>query len=445
MKLCGMFGYLLLLVAVSGCSDGKPVGSDVCLAGSDGSVINVQVDNVVSWVVVSQVVAVALVVIIFIVVIFVLWNRRLQAEVDERKRVEKTLLSSQQRLELAIKGGELGFWDVDLKTGVSVYNERWAEMLGYKLSEIPHTREMYISSICEEDRENVLQAGKDCREGRCKSFQVEYRAMTKQGEIRWMASKGAIVEWDDSGDAHRIVGMVADITERKHAERMKAIQLTQDVTVQAMASLAETRDPETGLHIRRTQKYVRILAEKLANNPKFSSQLDDASVLLIHKSAPLHDIGKVGIPDAVLLKPGKLTDSVFDIMKKHSIYGYDALLQAEESLSDQTSTSFLQTARDIARSHHEKWNGAGYPDGLKGNDIPISARLMAVADVYDALVSKRVYKTAFSHEKAVAIISEERGIHFDPDIVDAFLELKDEFRAIAIKYADGGSGENAKR
>lgn len=438
MKLCGMFGCLLFLVAVSGCSDSKPVGSDVCIAGSDGSVINVQIENIVNWIVVSKVIAAALVVIMFVVTVFVLWNRRLQAEIEERKQVEKKLLSSQQRLELAIKGGGLGFWDVDLKTGASVYNERWAEMLGYKLSEIPHTREMYISSICEEDRDMVLQAGKDCREGKCKSFQVEYRAMTKQGGIRWMASKGAIVEWDDDGEAHRIVGMVMDITERKHAERMKGIQLTQDVTVQAMASLAEIRDPETGLHIRRTQKYVRILAEKLAKNPKFSNQLDDASVLLIHKSAPLHDIGKVGIPDSILLKPGKLTDAEFDIMKKHSIYGYDALLQAEESLSDQTSTSFLQTAREIARSHHEKWNGSGYPEGLKGNEIPLPARLMAIADVYDALVSKRVYKSGFSHEKAVAIIREESGAHFDPDIVDAFLELKDEFREIALKYADKG-------
>ena len=232
-----------------------------------------------------------------------------------------------------------------------------------------------------------------------------------------------------------------EVLEQKVVDRTKEIQLTQDVTIEAMASLAETRDNETGMHIRRTQKYVFVLAEKLATHPRFSDYLDEATIQLLYKSAPLHDIGKVGIPDRILLKPGKLTTEEFEIMKTHSKCGYNALLNAENSVCGKETTSFLKTAREIACSHHERWDGGGYPDGLKGDDIPISARLMAIADVYDALVCKRVYKPAFSHDKAVSIISEERGSHFDPDVVDAFLELKDEFHEIAQKYADVEAGE----
>jgi len=226
------------------------------------------------------------------------------------------------------------------------------------------------------------------------------------------------------------------ILEEKVAERTKDILLTQDITIQALASLAETRDNETGMHIRRTQKYVRLLAENLASNPHFAGSLDDATIMLLYKSAPLHDIGKVGIPDSILLKPGKLTDAEFEIMKNHSQYGYDALLRAEESVGDRSTISFLKIAGEITLSHHEKWNGSGYPNGIAGDEIPISARLMAIADVYDALVTKRVYKPAFTHEKAVGIIREERGTHFDPDIVDAFLELNQSFNDIAVRFSD---------
>jgi putative two-component system response regulator len=226
------------------------------------------------------------------------------------------------------------------------------------------------------------------------------------------------------------------ILEAKVDVRTREIQRTQDVTIQALASLAETRDNETGSHIRRTQHYVLALAEELVTHVRFSSTLDDATVTLLFKSAPLHDIGKVGIPDRILLKPGKLTEEEFEIMKRHAEYGRDALLRAEASLGDETSSSFLQLARDIAYAHHEKWDGAGYPEKLAGDAIPVAARFMAVADVYDALISRRCYKPPFSHEKAVGIITDGRGSHFDPDIVDAFLEIQDRFHEIAVQYAD---------
>ena len=155
---------------------------------------------------------------------------------------------------------------------------------------------------------------------------------------------------------------------------------------------------------------------------------------MLFKSAPLHDIGKVGIPDRILLKPGKLTPEEFEIMKTHTTLGWDAINKAEKSLG--TQAEFLTMAKEIALFHQEKWDGSGYPQGRKGDDIPVSARLMAVADVYDALISRRVYKAGMSHEAAVAIILQGKGQHFDPDMVNAFFDIQSEFRAIAQRYAD---------
>lgn len=219
---------------------------------------------------------------------------------------------------------------------------------------------------------------------------------------------------------------------KKRTEEITAIQ---DVTIHAMASMAETRDNETGNHIRRTQYYVKLLAEKLRFHPRFESFLNnDKTIEMLFKSAPLHDIGKVGIPDAILLKPGRLTVEEFDVMKTHTTLGREAIIQAEKNLG--ITVPFLQFAKEIAYSHQEKWDGSGYPEGLSGDDIPISARLMAVADVYDALVSRRVYKEPIPHDKALEIMLEGKGRHFDPDMTDAFLECQDEFRQIGEKYAD---------
>ncbi|WP_016957546.1 response regulator [Catenovulum agarivorans] len=223
--------------------------------------------------------------------------------------------------------------------------------------------------------------------------------------------------------------------ESEVARRTSEITALQDVTIHAMASLAETRDNETGNHIRRTQYYVKTLAEKLRFHPRFAHFLnDDETIELLFKSAPLHDIGKVGIPDRILLKPGRFEPEEFEIMKTHTTLGRDAIIQAEEHLGVQLP--FLTFAKEIAYGHQEKWDGSGYPEGLSGDDIPISARLMAVADVYDALISRRVYKDPMPHDKAVQIIIDGKGSHFDPDMVDAFIDLADEFKNIAARYAD---------
>jgi putative two-component system response regulator len=217
-------------------------------------------------------------------------------------------------------------------------------------------------------------------------------------------------------------------------ERTRQVMRMQEATILAMASLAETRDNETGNHIRRTQAYVAALARQLRDHPRFCALLTEENIALLFKSAPLHDIGKVGVPDRILLKPGKLDAEEFEIMKLHTVYGRDAILAVEKHLG--ASDGFLTFAREIAYSHQEKWDGSGYPQGLAGDAIPMSARLMAVADVYDALISRRVYKPAFSHEESVRIMREGRGSHFDPDILDAFLQIEETFRTIAQQYSD---------
>ncbi len=222
--------------------------------------------------------------------------------------------------------------------------------------------------------------------------------------------------------------------EQEVVRRTHEVQAIQDVAVLAVASLAETRDNETGNHIRRTQFYVQRLALRLQNHPRFRADLDDGAIDLLFKSAPLHDIGKVGIPDRILLKPGRLTADEFEIMKTHTTLGRDSIAQAEARLGN--SVAFLRYAKEIALSHQEKWDGSGYPERRRGDDIPLSARLMAVADVYDALISRRVYKPPFSQEQSITIMREGRGSHFDPDILDAFLAHPGEFQAIAERFAD---------
>ena len=229
----------------------------------------------------------------------------------------------------------------------------------------------------------------------------------------------------------RAVAIQADLLEREVARRMSENLLIQELSVRALACLSEARDNETGLHIVRTQTYVELLAQHLLGNPAFQPALDNGRLQMVVKAAPLHDIGKVGVPDSILLKPGRLTPEEFSIMKSHPVIGADAITKAmEQALSgvapggaEQATGAFrfLEIAREISLGHHEKWDGSGYPAGLAGEAIPVSARLMALADVFDALMTRRVYKPPFSLEETSRIICEGRGSHFDPAVVDAFL------------------------
>jgi putative two-component system response regulator len=219
---------------------------------------------------------------------------------------------------------------------------------------------------------------------------------------------------------------------RVHAgERILALE-SHEVTIFSLAKLAESRDQETGAHLERMREYCRLLADHLSPQEKFREEVDSDFVQLIYMTSPLHDVGKVGIPDKILLKPGPLTAEEFEIMKRHTVIGSKTL---DAALDLHPEAKFLCMARDIARSHHERFDGSGYPDALAAEDIPLCGRIVALADVYDALTTKRVYKPAFSHEKSREIIIKGMGSHFDPDVVDAFFENEDRFVEICERFA----------
>jgi putative two-component system response regulator len=226
------------------------------------------------------------------------------------------------------------------------------------------------------------------------------------------------------------------LLETEIARRMRETLLSQDVAIRALARLAETRDNETGQHILRTQLYVQTLAERLCTHPRFARELDAHNVVLIAKSAPLHDIGKVGIPDHVLLKPGPLTPDEWRIMQTHARLGADAIKRAEADAHADEPVRFLEFAKQVALHHHERWDGRGYPDGLAGDDIPVAARLMALADVFDALISRRVYKAPMGFAETRTTMLDQRGRHFDPDMLDSFIDGFEVFCEIARRHPD---------
>jgi adenylate cyclase len=227
--------------------------------------------------------------------------------------------------------------------------------------------------------------------------------------------------------------------ERRLKEKTRLQLTTQEAMLETIANITETRDPETGYHIRRTRSYVKALAEHIRNKPAYADTVNDAYIEHLFLSAPLHDLGKVGVPDHILLKPGRLTAEEFEEIKKHTQYGKKVIDAAQAKLGD---TSFLRFAGEMAISHHEHWDGKGYPNGLKGEEIPLSGRIMAIADVYDAVISARLYREGLSHEKAIEILLAGRGLQFDPQLIDAFGEIHAAFHAIAEQFADASLNES---
>jgi putative two-component system response regulator len=273
-----------------------------------------------------------------------------------------------------------------------------------------------LASEPDEERRGLREGGADVITKPLTPEGLQVR-VANQLKLRFMASM--------LGDQHRHF-------EHLVRERIRAISDMQDATILAMATLAEARDPDIANHLLRTQHYVAALARELRFQADFTAELTEENIALLFRAAPLHDIGKVAVPDAILLKPGKLTESEFELMKNHTVYGRDAIAGVERTLG--TSNQFLQYAREITWSHQEYWDGSGYPQGLAGKAIPLSARLMAVADVYDALTSPRLYRPAFTHETAVELIRQGSGEHFDPDVVHAMLAIEDKFRTIAAQF-----------
>ncbi|MBW2737261.1 MAG: AAA family ATPase [Deltaproteobacteria bacterium] len=258
----------------------------------------------------------------------------------------------------------------------------------------------------------------------------EFRIVNRHGKVFEVECNARSIRKEDKLTGFQMV--IRDVTERKKLtndlfESLRAVEHARIGTILGLARLAEYRDKETGAHLERIQEYTRMLAEELSKRPKYKKYISKKYIEDVYFTSVLHDIGKVGIPDSILLKSGRLTKEEFEVVKCHPIIGGDVLREVNSKLEGQ---SFLSIGVQIAYCHHEKWNGTGYPKGLKGEEIPLSARIVALADVYDALATKRVYKDAYSHKKTVDIIISEKGKHFDPEVVEAFLVLEDRFMTI---------------
>lgn len=359
------------------------------------------------------------------------------------KRIEqlnKELTHSREVITEAQKIALLGRWDIYFPSASMVWSESMYDILEID-SSTPAASKLFFSYVHPDDFEQATAMSKEILVAK-KPLTARYRLLMKNGKIKWVHLRFRS-EFDDKGNLTHSYGTIQDVTEMKKIEdglekysqhleqlvdeKVKEISSSQMATIYALIKLSESRDDDTGAHIERTASFCRLLAQKARSIPDYADIITDTFIETIYKASPLHDIGKVGIPDSILLKPGRLNDDEFAIMKTHVQIGYDTLSKVGEQYD---KNEMLAMGRDIALYHHEKWNGCGYNKGLKGNEIPLSARIMALSDVYDALRSKRVYKEEFSHEKSVEIIASGKGSHFDPMLVDIFLQYQDEFKSL---------------
>lgn len=356
---------------------------------------------------------------------------------EEKSRL---LARSESRLRETQKIAMLGHWDLDMSTRSVLWSETMYQILEIDSLQRPEY-DLYMKMIHPDDLEMVSQAHLQLLKT-VEPRERRYRLLMEDGRIKWVHVRSTTT-FDSGGNPSWSHGTIQDITDMKLIEeklqkynndleelvneKVQEISESQMATIFALVKLSESRDDDTGAHIERTSSLCRLIAERLRVLPHYADIINDTYIDNIYKASPLHDIGKVGIPDAILLKPGKLTPPEFEIMKTHTIIGFDTLSHVQKRY---TQNSFLKIGMEIAKYHHEKWDGTGYPQGLSGEKIPLSARIMALADVYDALRSKRVYKEAFSHEESCAIIEEGSGKHFDPLLIKIFHENYKAFQEI---------------
>ena len=311
------------------------------------------------------------------------------------------------------------FWN---KGAENIFGYTAEEMIGSKITRL-YRDDGITSETVERLRQQILQNGGTLR--------AQVKQLAKDGR-ELIISLAISAMTDAEGTVRGILGIGQDVTEeaRLHEELLKSykrIQRIQRSSIFALAKLAELRDDETGQHLKRMQAYCEILSSRLRLFTKYSEVMTEQFIDDLIQSSLLHDIGKVWLPDSILFKPAKFSSEEYDIMKRHCAYGAQAL---EEAADETEQDSFLAMGRDIAHYHHERWDGTGYPMGLSGEEIPLSARVVAITDVYDALTTERRYKRAYTHEEACSLIIENKGLQFDPDLVDAFIEVQDEFRKI---------------
>lgn len=370
-----------------------------------------------------------------------------QSAISKRlEQLNKELEHSREVLDEAQEIALIGRWDMD----AGHENMTWSRSV-YNILEIepstPPSRDLYVSFIHPDDIAWVGKLYHEMNAAR-KPWATRYRLLLKNGKTKWVHFRFHF-KTDENGEPIHCYGTVQDITEMKKVEnelekysqrlemmveeKIREISFSQVATIYALIKLSGSRDDETGAHIERTASFCRLLAQKARSRPEYADIIDDSFIEAIYKASPLHDIGKVGVPDRILLKPGRLTPEEFEIMKTHVQIGHETISKVGQ-LYDKNE--FLKMGMEIALYHHEKWDGSGYNKGLKGDEIPLSARIMAISDVYDALRSKRVYKDAYSHEKSMEIIAEGKGKHFDPVLVDVLIEEQEDFKLLYESIKD---------
>ncbi len=366
---------------------------------------------------------------VFVLCLFVFFGSHVQYTIKKRKSAEMALQDSEEKYRSILQSIEEGYYEVDLSGRITFTNDAACKMFGYSREKLLGMKGQQLIS-----RETAFKA--------VRVFNTVFRTGISGGitEFNFIHGDGSsrILELSISLRKDRqnrpigFRGVARDVTDRLKAEKERKrlaalMHEARAATILGLAKLAEYRDEGTGKHLERIREYSRILAERMSRLSFYEGYITKKYIEDLYRSSILHDIGKVGIPDAILLKPDKLTPDEFEIIKTHTLLGGDALNEIDKWIE---GTSFLTLGKEIAYYHHEKWDGTGYPKGLKGAAIPLSARIVALADVYDALTSRRNYKEAFDHEKARDIIIGLNGSHFDPVVVDAFLALEDDFRRI---------------
>ncbi len=362
-------------------------------------------------------------------ILFIVFGSHVKSNVVKRRQAEKNLKKSEEKYRIILESIEEGYYEIDIYGDFTFVNPSMCRLISRSERNIIGTN--ITGYLDTKDGDSFAVFLKKIQNDENHPTTIECELKIKGGGrkiIEMSASLMSNVNYSVSGAR----GIVRDITEKKMLEKnlLKSLEDVKEArsgVILGLAKLAEYRDTDTGGHLERIREYSKVIAYQLSQTPKYSDYITPKYVEDIYQSSILHDIGKVGVTDAILLKQGKLTTEEFDQMKVHSLLGGQALSEITKQFKDQT---FLTIAREIAYYHHEKWNGEGYPRQLKEEKIPLSARIVAIADVYDALTSKRCYKKAFSHDKAKKIILEERNNLFDPDIVDAFLVVENRFKEI---------------
>jgi PAS domain S-box-containing protein len=360
--------------------------------------------------------------------LFLMFGSHVQFTINERNRALEALKESEEKYRTILENIEEGYYEIDFEGFFIFVNDSLSKILGVPKVDL---RFMNFWHFMDEKNAGIIyETFLRCRRsGRpVKAFDCEFNI---KGATLFIEASASLLQ-DSKGVPIGYRGVLRDRTEKKKMEMdllesYRKVHEARSATILGLAKLAEYRDEGTGTHLERIREYARILAVQLAKNPKFADRIDQQYIDDIYQSSILHDIGKVGTPDALLLKPAGLTDDEFDVIKRHTLMGGNALKAIESQIEGK---SFLAMGKEIAYNHHEKWDGSGYPRGLKGEEIPLSARIIAIADVYDALTTKRFYKEAYSHEKAKSMIIRLKGQHFDPEIVKAFVAIEAKFNRV---------------